>query len=118
MKYLFLEYPKWSTCRNAKKWLDEHKVAYEDRHIIDQNPSAEELTEWLGRSKLPLKNFFNTSGLVYKAMQLKDKLPSMSEKDQIELLASDGKLIKRPLLVSENQVLVGFKAAEWEESVK
>ena len=110
MKYLFLEYPKCSTCRNAKKWLDEHKVAYEDRHIIDQHPSAEELTEWIGRSKLPLKNFFNTSGLVYKAMQLKDKLPSMSEKEQI--------LIKRPLLVSENQVLVGFKAAEWEESVK
>ena len=118
MKYLFLEYQKCSTCRNAKKWLDEHQVAYEDRHIIDQHPSAEELTEWIGRSKLPLKNFFNTSGLVYKAMQLKDKLPAMSEKEQIELLASDGKLIKRPLLVSENQVLVGFKAAEWEESVK
>ena len=118
MKYLFLEYPICGTCRNAKKWLDEHKVSYEDRHIIDQNPSVEELTEWIERSQLPLKNFFNTSGLVYKAMQLKDKLPSMSEKEQIELLASDGKLIKRPLLVSENQVLVGFKVAEWEESVK
>lgn len=118
MKYLFLEYPKCGTCRNAKKWLDEHKVSYEDRHIIDQNPSVEELTEWIERSQLPLKNFFNTSGLVYKAMQLKDKLPSMSEKEQIELLASDGKLIKRPLLVSDNQVLVGFKVAEWEESVK
>lgn len=118
MKYLFLEYPKCSTCRNAKKWLDEHKVAYNDRHIIDQNPSAEELAEWIRRSKLPLKSFFNTSGLVYKAMQLKDKLPSMSDKEQIELLASDGKLIKRPLLVSEDQVLVGFKVSEWEESVK
>ena len=118
MKYLFLEYPKCSTCRNAKKWLDEHKVAYDDRHIIDQNPSAEELAEWIGRSKLPLKSFFNTSGLVYKAMQLKDKLPSMSDKEQIELLASDGKLIKRPLLVSEDQVLVGVKVSEWEESVK
>lgn len=118
MKYLFLEYPKCSTCRNAKKWLDEHKVAYDDRHIIDQNPSAEELAEWIGRSKLTLKSFFNTSGLVYKAMQLKDKLPSMSDKEQIELLASDGKLIKRPLLISEDQVLVGFKVSEWEESVK
>ena len=101
MKYLFLEYPKCGTCRNAKKWLDERKVSYEDRHIIDRNPSVEELTEWIERSQLPLKNFFNTSG-----------------KEQIELLASDGKLIKRPLLVSENQVLVGFKVAEWEESVK
>lgn len=118
MKYLFLEYPKCSTCRNAKKWLDEHKVAYDDRHIIDQNPSAEELAEWIGRSKLPLKNFFNTSGLVYKAMQLKNKLPSMSEIEQIELLASDGKLIKRPLLVSEDQVLIGFKVCEWEKSIK
>ena len=118
MNYLFLEYPKCSTCRNAKKWLDEHKVAYDDRHIIEQNPSVEELTEWIGRSKLPLKSFFNTSGLVYKAMQLKDKLPAMSDREQIELLASDGKLIKRPLLISEDQVLVGFKVSEWEESVK
>lgn len=86
--------------------------------IIDQNPSVEELTEWIERSKLPLKNFFNTSGLVYKAMQLKDKLSLMSEKEQIELLASDGKLIKRPLLISESQVLVGFKVNEWEVSVK
>lgn len=118
MNYLFLEYPKCSTCRNAKKWLDEHKVSYDNRHIIDQNPSVEELTEWIERSKLPLKTFFNTSGLVYKAMQLKDKLSLMSEKEQIELLASDGKLIKRPLLISESQVLVGFKVNEWEVSVK
>ena len=112
MSYLFLEYPKCNTCRNAKKWLDEHKITYEDRHIIDRNPSVEELTEWIKRSKLPLKNFFNTSGLVYKEMKLKDKLPAMSEAEQIALLASDGKLIKRPLLISENQVLVGFKADE------
>lgn len=118
MKYLFLEYPKCSTCRNAKKWLDEHQISYADRHIIDKNPSVEELTEWIGRSKFPLKNFFNTSGVVYKAMQLKDKLPFISEKEQIELLASDGKLIKRPLLVSDDQVLVGFKAEEWKKSVK
>ena len=83
MSYLFLEYPKCNTCRNAKKWLDEHKITYEDRHIIDRNPSVEELTEWIKRSKLPLKNFFNTSGLVYKEMKLKDKLPAMSEAEQI-----------------------------------
>ena len=82
MSYLFLEYPKCNTCRNAKKWLDEHKITYEDRHIIDRNPSVEELTEWIKRSKLPLKNFFNTSGLVYKEMKLKDKLPAMSEAEQ------------------------------------
>ena len=105
MSYLFLEYPKCSTCRNAKKWLDEHKVTYEDRHIIDRNPSVEELTKWIGHSKLPLKNFFNTSGLVYKEMKLKDKLPAMSEAE-------------RPLLISEDQVLVGFKPDEWNSRVK
>ena len=118
MSYLFLAYPKCNTCRNAKKWLDEHKITYEDRHIIDRNPSVEELTEWIKRSKLPLKNFFNTSGLVYKEMKLKDKLPAMSEAEQIALLASDGKLIKRPLLISEDQVLVGFKAEECNSQVK
>lgn len=102
----------------CKKWLDEHKVTYEDRHIIDRNPSVEELTKWIGHSKLPLKNFFNTSGLVYKEMKLKDKLPAMSEAEQIALLASDGKLIKRPLLISEDQVLVGFKPDEWNSRVK
>ena len=118
MSYLFLEYPKCSTCRNAKKWLDEHKVTYEDRHIIDRNPSVEELTKWIGHSKKKKKNFFNTSGLVYKEMKLKDKLPAMSEAEQIALLASDGKLIKRPLLISEDQVLVGFKPDEWNSRVK
>lgn len=118
MSYLFLEYPKCSTCRNAKKWLDEHKVTYEDRHIINRNPSVEELTEWIGRSKLPLKNFFNTSGQVYKEMRLKDKLPAMSEEEQIALLASDGKLVKRPLLVGDDQVVVGFKPDEWTKQVK
>ena len=114
MSYLFLEYPKCSTCRNAKKWLDEHKVTYEDRHIIDRNPSVEELTEWIKRSKLPLKNFFNTSGLQYKALGLKDKLTAMSEDEQLALLATDGMLVKRPLLVGEDFVLTGFRAAEWE----
>ena len=125
MSYLFLEYPKCNTCRNAKKWLDEHKITYEDRHIIDRNPSVEELTEWIKRSKLPLKNFFNTSGLVYKEMKLKDKLPAMSEAEQKAANGvfedndvTDGKLIKRPLLISENQVLVGFKADEWNNLVK
>ena len=102
----------------CKKWLDEHNIAYVDRHIVDRNPSVEELTEWIKRSKLPLKNFFNTSGLVYKDMKLKDKLPAMSEEEQIALLASDGKLIKRPLLICENQVLVGFKPDEWSNRIK
>ena len=114
MSYLFLEYPKCNTCRNAKKSLDEHKITYEDRHIIDRNPSVEELTEWIKRSKLPLKNFFNTSGLQYKALGLKEKLPAMSEAEQLALLATDGMLVKRPLLVGEDFVLTGFRATEWE----
>ena len=118
MSYLFLEYPKCSTCRNAKKWLDEHKVTYEDRHIIDRNPSVEELTKWIGHSKLPLKNFFNTSGLLYKEMGLKDKLGGMSQDEQLDLLASDGMLVKRPILICGDTVLVGFKEAEWEEKLK
>ena len=118
MKYLFLEYPKCSTCRNAKKWLDERQIAYEDRHIIDNNPSIKELSAWIERSKLPLKSFFNTSGLVYKELRLKDKLPGMTDKEQIALLASDGKLIKRPLLVGDEQVLVGFNTGEWNNKVK
>lgn len=117
MKYLFLEYPKCSTCRNAKKWLDDHSVEYDDRHIIDNNPSEKELKEWIEKSGLPLKNFFNTSGLVYKSMQLKDKLPSMSEEEQIKLLSTDGKLIKRPLLIGEKIVLVGFKPESWQDSL-
>lgn len=114
MKYLFLAYSKCSTCRNAKKWLDQHAQAYEERPILDQPPSVEELKEWIRRSGLPVKSFFNTSGLVYKALQLKDKLPSLSEEAQIELLASDGKLVKRPLLIGSDRVLVGFKLEEWE----
>ena len=114
MSVLFLEYPKCSTCQKAKKWLDEQKVEYEERHIKEQNPTAEELKAWYERSGLPLKRFFNTSGLLYKSMQLKDKLPHMSEEEQLALLATDGMLVKRPLLIKEDKVLVGFKEAEWE----
>ena len=111
---LFLEYPKCSTCQKAKKWLDENGVAYTARHIVEQNPSAEELRDWSQRSGLPLKRFFNTSGLRYKALELKDKLPHMSDEEQFALLATDGMLVKRPLVVGDGFVLAGFKPAEWE----
>lgn len=111
---LFLEYPKCSTCQKAKKWLDENGVAYTARHIVEQNPSAEELCDWAQRSGLPLKRFFNTSGLRYKALELKDKLPHMSDEEQFALLATDGMLVKRPLVVGDGFVLAGFKPAEWE----
>lgn len=117
MSILFLEYPKCTTCQKAKKWLEEHQVNYEDRHIKEQNPTVEELKEWHRRSGLPLKKFFNTSGLLYKSMQLKDRLPEMSEEEQYELLATDGMLVKRPLVIQENGVLVGFKTAEWEKAL-
>lgn len=110
---LFVEYPKCSTCQKAKKWLDEHKLEYEDRHIVENNPTYEELKAWYAQSGLPLKRFFNTSGLLYKSMQLKDKLPQMSEDEQLKLLASDGMLVKRPVIVTGSVVLTGFKEAEW-----
>ena len=112
---LFVHYPKCTTCRRAKKWLDEHQIAYEARDIKEQNPSLEELTQWYQKSGLPLKKFFNTSGMLYKEMKLKEKLPEMSEDEQLTLLASDGMLVKRPIVVAEDQVLVGFKEAQWEE---
>lgn len=114
---LFLEYPKCSTCRKAKKWLDAHNVTYIDRHIVEDNPTYDELKKWYEKSGLPLKKFFNTSGLIYKEMQLKDKLPAMSEEEQLKLLATNGMLVKRPLIVDENMVLTGFKEAEWMEKV-
>ncbi len=117
MSVLFLEYPKCSTCQKAKKWLDEQKVEYEERHIKEQNPTAEELKAWYERSGLPLKRFFNTSGQLYKSMQLKDKLPNMSEEEQLQLLGTDGMLVKRPVLVGEDFVLTGFKEAEWREKL-
>ena len=118
MGVLFLEYPKCSTCKKAKKWLEDNSVEFTDRHIKDENPTAEELSEWHKKSGLPLKKFFNTSGVLYKELKLKDKLPEMSEQEQLELLATDGMLVKRPLIVGENFVLVGFKEAVWEKIKK
>ena len=106
---LFICYPKCSTCKKAKKWLDEHNVEYTERHIVENNPTYDELKEWFNKSGLPIKRFFNTSGLLYKEMKLKDKLPTMSEDEQLQLLATNGMLVKRPLIVGENTVLTGFK---------
>lgn len=112
---LFVEYPKCTTCQKAKKWLQEKGLEFEDRNIKEENPTAEELALWYHGSGLPLKRFFNTSGLLYKEMNLKERLPGMSEEEQIALLATDGMLVKRPVLVGENFVLTGFKEKEWEE---
>lgn len=114
---LFICYPKCSTCQRAQKWLDENGVQYTLRDIKTDNPSYEELAEWHERSALPLKKLFNTSGLLYKSMGLKDKLPAMSEDEMLRLLASDGMLVKRPLLISDDFVLVGFKQTEWESKI-
>ena len=113
----FVCYPKCSTCQKAKKWLDEHNAEYTERHIAEDNPTYDELKEWHEKSGLPLRKFFNTSGKLYKEMQLKDKLPSMSEEEQLKLLATNGMLVKRPIIVSEDKVLVGFKEAEWAENI-
>ena len=114
---LFVEYPKCSTCQRAKKWLDSHGIEYSDRHIKEENPSFEELSSWYKRSGLPLKKFFNTSGQLYKSMNLKEKLPHMSEEEQLQLLATDGMLVKRPVIVKEDLIILGFKEAEWEEKL-
>ena len=112
---VFLWYPKCSTCQKAKNWLDERGVAYTARDIKGENPSQEELRAWYEAGGLPLKRFFNTSGLQYRALELKDKLPTMSEEEQLALLATDGMLVKRPILVTDKGVCTGFKAAEWEK---
>ena len=115
---LFLEYPACSTCKKAKQWLDAHGVTYTDRHIKENNPSYEELKAWLEISGLPVKKFFNTSGLQYRALGLKDKLPTMTEEEQLRLLATDGMLVKRPLIVTDDDVvLTGFKEAEWSDAL-
>ncbi len=113
----FICYPKCTTCQKAKKWLDDNKIEYELRDIKEENPSFEELSSWYKISGLPLKKFFNSSGLLYKSMELKDKLPTMSEEEQLKLLATDGMLVKRPLVIGENFVLVGFKESEWSKSL-
>lgn len=117
MSILFLEYPPCSTCKKAKNWLDSHQISYTDRHIKEQNPTKEELSLWYEQSGLPLKKFFNTSGLLYKSMGLKDKLAEMTVDEQLDLLASDGMLVKRPIVVGDSFILVGFKESEWEEKL-
>jgi len=111
---LFIQYPPCSTCQKAKKWLDTHGISYTDRHIKEDKPSYEELKLWYKKSGLPLKKFFNTSGLLYKSLNLKEKLPAMTEEEQLRLLATDGMLVKRPIVVTETAVLVGFKEVQWQ----
>lgn len=113
----FICYPKCSTCQKARKWLEANHLEFTERHIVEENPSYEELKEWYAESGLPLKKFFNTSGMLYKKMQLKDKLPTMSEEEQLKLLATNGMLVKRPLIVNGNIILTGFKEAEWEKAL-
>ena len=115
---LFVEYPKCTTCKRAKKWLDDNQFEYIDRHIKEENPTIDELKEWHRRSGLPLKKFFNTSGLLYKELKLKEKIPTMTEEAQYELLASDGMLVKRPVIVTDDKILLGFKETVWEEALK
>ncbi|MCI8917734.1 MAG: arsenate reductase family protein [Eubacterium sp.] len=114
---LFVQYPKCSTCQKAKKWLEAHEIMFTERHIVEDHPAYDELKQWYEKSGLPLKRFFNTSGMVYRDMQLKDKLPDMSEEEQLKLLASNGMLVKRPLIIDDHNVLTGFKEKEWEEKL-
>ena len=115
---LFLEYPPCTTCKKARKWLEDDGIAFDARHIKENNPTYEELKSWYEKSGLPLKKFFNTSGLQYRALELKDKLPTMSVEEQLRLLATDGMLVKRPLVVTETAVLTGFKETDWEKLLK
>ena len=112
---LFICYPKCTTCKKAKKWLEDNGIEYTQRHIVEDNPTVEELNRWQTRSGLPLKKFFNTSGMMYRELQLKDKLPEMSWEEQLELLAGNGMLVKRPLAIDGDRVLVGFKEEQWRE---
>ena len=117
-KILFIEYPKCSTCQKAKKWLDDNGIDYESRHIKEDNPTYEELKKWYSQSGMELKKFFNTSGLLYKSMELKDRLPQMSEDEQLRLLATDGMLVKRPLVIGDGVILTGFREKDWAEKLK
>lgn len=114
---LFIQYPKCSTCQKAKKWLEDNGLDYESRHIVEQNPTYDELKLWYTNSSMPLKKFFNTSGMLYKELKLKEKLAGMSEDEQLRLLASNGMLVKRPLVITENTVLTGFREKEWAEKL-
>lgn len=118
MAVKFICYPKCSTCRKAKKWLVENGIEFDERHIVDNKPTADELKLWIEKSGLSIKKFFNTSGVLYKEMGLKDKLPNMSYDEQIELLASDGKMVKRPVVITDDKVIVGFKEADWKNILK
>lgn len=115
---LFIEYPKCTTCQKAKKWLEANGFCFEDRHIVENNPTKEELKIWLDKSGMPLKKFFNTSGMKYRELELKDKLPDMSEDEALDILSSDGMLVKRPVLVGDDFVLTGFREKEWEAQLK
>lgn len=117
MKNIFIEYPKCSTCKKAKKWLEENNVEFIDRNIVEKTPTVKELTEWMKESKQDIKKWFNTSGLKYKELNLKEKLSTMSDKEKIELLASDGMLIKRPLLISDKGIYIGFKEEKWKKLI-
>ena len=117
MATLFLQYPACSTCQKAKKWLTENNIEFTNRLIVEENPTVEELKAWIPRSGLPVKKFFNTSGLVYKELKLSEKLPAMSEEEQIKLLATDGMLVKRPLVIGDDFVLTGFREKEWSEAM-
>lgn len=117
MKYTFICYSKWSTCNKAKGWLEENIIEFEERPIKEQNPNENELKAWIEKSGYPVKRFFNTSGTAYKDLHIKDKLNDMSEEEQIKLLATDGMLVKRPILVGEDKVLVGFKEDDWKEKL-
>lgn len=112
---LFIEYPKCTTCRKAKKWLDEHGISYSDRDIKEDNPSEEEMREWIKKSGKPANKFFNTSGMLYRELELKNKLPDMTEDEMIQLLSTNGMLVKRPIIVNGEKILIGFKEKEWEE---
>lgn len=118
MKNIFIEYPKCSTCKKAKKWLEDNNVEFVDRNIVEERPNSQELTKWIKESNEDIKRWFNTSGLKYKELNLKEKLPQMSDSEKIELLSTDGMLVKRPIFISDDNVFVGFKENEWKEMIK
>ena len=117
MNKIFIEYPKCSTCQKAKKWLEANNIKFEDRNILENNPTEKELTEWIQTSGKEIKKWFNTSGLKYKSLNLKEKLPNMTDEEKINMLASDGMLVKRPILISNKGILIGFREAEWQETL-